>query len=105
MSELKGADKFTWVGTAYTLSSTAFQPLSGALADIFGRRPCMLGALTLFALGSALCGAAKDMPMLIAGRSEYSIHFQPRVFRMSLPCDHATIENFWMFLEHSDYRL
>lgn len=70
MNELKGADKFTWIGAAYTLSSTAFQPLSGALADVFGRRPCMLWSLCLFALGSAVCGAAKDISMLIAGRSE-----------------------------------
>ncbi|KAF8468646.1 major facilitator superfamily domain-containing protein [Gautieria morchelliformis] len=69
VNDLQGADKFTWIGTAYTLSSTAFQPLCGALADIFGRRPCMLGSLTMFALGSAVCGAAKDMPMLIAGRT------------------------------------
>lgn len=70
VNELKGADKFTWIGAAYTLSSTAFQPLSGALADVFGRRPCMLWSLCLFALGSAVCGAAKDISMLIAGRSE-----------------------------------
>jgi MFS family permease len=70
VKDLKGADKSTWIGAAYTLSSTAFQPLCGALADIFGRRPCMLGSLCFFALGSAVCGAAKDMPMLIAGRSE-----------------------------------
>ncbi|KAJ7929142.1 iron permease [Mycena leptocephala] len=29
---------FTWVGSAYTLSSTAFIPLSGNLADAFGRQ-------------------------------------------------------------------
>ncbi|KAF8576155.1 MFS general substrate transporter [Ramaria rubella] len=69
VNELKGADKFTWIGAAYTLSSTAFQPLTGALADVLGRRPCMLASLCLFALGSALCGAAQNMDMLIAGRT------------------------------------
>ncbi|KAF8581429.1 MFS general substrate transporter, partial [Ramaria rubella] len=67
VNELKGADKFTWISAAYMLFSTAFQPLTGALTDIFSRRPCMLALLCLFALGSALCGAAQKMDMLIAG--------------------------------------
>ena len=29
----------------------------------------MLVAITIFAVGSAICGAAKNMPMLIGGRS------------------------------------
>lgn len=69
-SDLNGGDDFTWVGSAYALSSTAFLPLSGALADIFGRKPVMLGSIFLFALGSALAGAAQNMNMLIAARSK-----------------------------------
>ncbi|KAF8583997.1 hypothetical protein K439DRAFT_1187593 [Ramaria rubella] len=46
-----------------TRFSTAFQPLTGALADVLGRRPRMLASLFLFALGSALCGAAQNMDM------------------------------------------
>ncbi|KAF8574340.1 MFS general substrate transporter, partial [Ramaria rubella] len=67
VNELKGTDKFMWISAAYTLFLITFQPLTGALADIFGRRPCMLVLLCLFALGSALCGAAQNMDMLIAG--------------------------------------
>ena len=63
------ADDFVWVGSAYTLSSTAFLPMSGGLAQIFGRRPAMLFALALFALGSGICGGASSMAMLIAGRT------------------------------------
>jgi MFS family permease len=37
--------------------------------QIIGRRPIMLTALFLFALGSAISGAASSMNMLIAGRS------------------------------------
>ena len=33
---LHGKD-FAWVGSAYTLGSTAFMPMSGGLAEIFGR--------------------------------------------------------------------
>ncbi|KAJ7187118.1 Mfs1.2 [Mycena filopes] len=60
---------FVWVGTAYSLASTAFLPMSGGLAEIFGRRPAMLLSIVLFALGSALCGAAQTQYQLIAGRA------------------------------------
>ncbi|GJE88951.1 MFS general substrate transporter [Phanerochaete sordida] len=39
------------------------------MAQVFGRRPCMLLALALFALGSALCGCAQSMRWLIAART------------------------------------
>ena len=71
---LNGGDSFTWVGSAYSLASTAFLPLSGALADIFGRKPVMLGSILFFALGSALAGAAQDMNMLIGARSKLRRH-------------------------------
>ncbi|KAJ7784904.1 major facilitator superfamily domain-containing protein [Mycena maculata] len=66
--DLKGT-QFVWVGSAYALSSTAFLPMSGGVAEVFGRRPVMLGALFCFALGSVLCGAAPTMDFLIAGRT------------------------------------
>lgn len=70
-SALSGGDNFSWVGSAYALASTAILPLSGALADVFGRKPVMMGSITLFALGSALAGASQNMNMLIAARSSY----------------------------------
>ncbi|OBZ67783.1 putative transporter C3H1.06c [Grifola frondosa] len=63
------ATDFVWVGSAYALSSTAFLPMSGGLAQLFGRRPALLACLALFALGSGICGGAKSMAMLIAGRT------------------------------------
>ncbi|TBU31313.1 MFS general substrate transporter [Dichomitus squalens] len=63
------ASDFVWVGSAYALSSTAFLPMSGGIAQMFGRRPALLGALALFALGSGICGGASSMTMLIAGRT------------------------------------
>ncbi|KAH8832958.1 major facilitator superfamily domain-containing protein [Flagelloscypha sp. PMI_526] len=71
--DLGGSDKFSWIGTAYALSSTAFMPLSGNLADIFGRRLTMLLSVALFALGSALSGSAKTMEWLIAARTVQGI--------------------------------
>ncbi|KAI0324265.1 iron permease [Cubamyces sp. BRFM 1775] len=61
--------QFVWVGSAYTLAGVAILPLSGHLATLFGRRPILLSGLVLFAVGSALCGAATSMAMLIGGRT------------------------------------
>ncbi|KAJ6510795.1 MFS general substrate transporter [Mycena sanguinolenta] len=68
-SNLRLSDSaFVWIGTAYSLASTAFLPLSGGLAEIFGRQHALLLSIGLFAVGSALCGAATDGSVLIAGR-------------------------------------
>ncbi|KAJ7983254.1 MFS general substrate transporter [Mycena polygramma] len=65
--DLKGGD-FTWVSSAYTLSSAACIPISGNMAQIFGRRPILLLGIILFAAGSAISGAAPTMTVLIVGR-------------------------------------
>ncbi|KAJ7122881.1 iron permease [Mycena epipterygia] len=67
LNDTKG--DYTWVGSAYALSSTAFIPLSGSLADAFGRRPIMLICIAFFAVGSALAGASQNMSMMIAARA------------------------------------
>ncbi|KAJ3322518.1 hypothetical protein HDU93_003100 [Gonapodya sp. JEL0774] len=59
----------SWVFTAYLLTATAFIPLYGKSADIFGRKPVILAAVVIFELGSAICGAATSMNMLIIGRA------------------------------------
>ncbi|PCH33069.1 MFS multidrug transporter [Wolfiporia cocos MD-104 SS10] len=62
-------EQFVWIGTAYGLASTALLPLSGGLAQIFGRRPVMLASLVVFAVGGAVSGAANGAGMLFAGRT------------------------------------
>ncbi|KAJ7166131.1 MFS multidrug transporter [Mycena filopes] len=52
---------YIWVGSAYAMASTAFIPLSGSLANAFGRKPIMLLCIAFFALGSALAGASQRM--------------------------------------------
>ena len=69
--DLNGGDHFVWVGSAYSLASTAILPLSGGLADIYGRKPIMIISIILFALGSALAGAARNMNMMIGARSTF----------------------------------
>ncbi|ORY63676.1 iron permease [Leucosporidium creatinivorum] len=61
--------EYSWVGSAYALTSTALIPWTGGLAAIFGRRSTMLGSLVIFAAGSAITGAAPSMNIVILGRS------------------------------------
>ena len=68
VAELNGSD-FVWVGAAYALASSAILPMTGGLAQLFGRKPAVLGSIAFFAVGSALCGAAHNMNMMIAGRT------------------------------------
>ncbi|KIO20590.1 hypothetical protein M407DRAFT_220214 [Tulasnella calospora MUT 4182] len=72
VQDLNGTE-FAWVGSAFALGSTAVLPLIGGLAQIFGRRPVVLGSLVIFALGSGLCGGANNMAMLIGGRAVQGI--------------------------------
>ncbi|KAJ3102660.1 hypothetical protein HDU97_000357 [Phlyctochytrium planicorne] len=67
--EFKSLDQIAWIGTSYFLTATAFVPTYGQLADIFGRKPVFLGAILIFEIGSALCGAATSMNFLIAARA------------------------------------
>ncbi|KAJ2576545.1 hypothetical protein GGH95_003631, partial [Coemansia sp. RSA 1836] len=58
-----------WLANAYLLSSTALQPSTGRLSDIFGRTPMLLLGLGVFAVGSLVCAVAQSMGMLLAGRA------------------------------------
>lgn len=64
-----GGPAFAWVANAYFLTSTAFQPLFGQIANIFGRRILTLISVLLFAIGSAVSGSANSMGVLIFGRA------------------------------------
>ncbi|MEU0069377.1 MFS transporter [Streptomyces sp. NPDC006332] len=69
VSELGGLDHLSWVVTAYLLASTAATPLWGKLGDQYGRKRLFQMAIVIFLVGSVLCGAAQDMPQLIAFRA------------------------------------
>lgn len=53
----------------YGLVQAALQIPFGWLSDRIGRKPVMVGGLTLFALGSALAGATDDIHWIMAGRA------------------------------------
>ena len=54
--------------SAYVLTLAVFIPLSGWCADRFGARRVFTAALAVFTLGSALCGVADSLTMLVATR-------------------------------------
>ncbi|MEU5841180.1 MDR family MFS transporter [Rhodococcus sp. NPDC047139] len=69
VGELHGVDRMLWVITAYILASTIMMPVYGKLGDLFGRRPLLLTALTIFVLGSVLGALAGDITWLIIARA------------------------------------
>jgi EmrB/QacA subfamily drug resistance transporter len=69
VSDLGGLTSYSWVFTAYMLASTVTVPLYGKLGDVHGRRPLFLVSISIFLLGSALCGFARTMPELVAFRA------------------------------------
>jgi len=69
ITDLQGFDRYTWVTTAYLLTSTVMVPIYGKLSDIFGRKPIFLIGVVVFLVGSAASGAAQSMNQLIAFRA------------------------------------
>ena len=68
VGELGGLDYYSWVVTAYLLSSTVCTPLYGKLSDIYGRRLIFQTAVGIFLLGSLLAGIAPGMFELVLFR-------------------------------------
>ncbi|KAH9933626.1 iron permease [Epithele typhae] len=89
VSDLHGND-FIWAGSAYTIAATAVIPFIGHFASTFGRKPVLLAMILIFALGSALCGAAQSMPMFLAGRGEHLVF----TLHTGLKPAHAAIQGF-----------
>ncbi len=69
IAEFNGLDRYTWVTTAYLLTSTVMVPIYGKLSDMFGRKPIFLIGVVLFLIGSAASGLSQDMNQLIAFRA------------------------------------
>jgi EmrB/QacA subfamily drug resistance transporter len=70
IANLNGFERYTWVTTAYLLTSTIAVPIFGKLSDIYGRKWFYLGGAALFVGASALCGAAGDLPLPLDGMNQ-----------------------------------
>jgi EmrB/QacA subfamily drug resistance transporter len=67
--DLQGLSLQAWATTAYLITATISTPLYGKLSDLYGRRPFFLAAISIFVVGSALCGLAESMWQLAAFRA------------------------------------
>ncbi|MFL5660182.1 MAG: MDR family MFS transporter [Ktedonobacteraceae bacterium] len=69
IADLQGFDRYTWVTTAYLLTSTVMVPIYGKLSDLLGRKSVFLFGVIIFLIGSAASGASQSMNQLIAFRA------------------------------------
>src|SRR6516164_6146288 len=61
-------DEATWVLTSYLVANAIILPMTGWLANYFGRKRLLIMCIGFFTLASALCGAAPTLPLLIIDR-------------------------------------
>ena len=66
--DLHGMAHYAWPFTSYMLFSTSIIPISGKLADLYGRKRIDLIGLVVFLSASALCGLSSSMTQLIVFR-------------------------------------
>ncbi|MDI1493351.1 MAG: MFS sugar transporter [Ramalina farinacea] len=65
----KALDDVGWYGSAYLLTTCAFQLMFGKLYTFFSIKWVYLAAIFLFEVGSVVCGAAPTSVALIVGRA------------------------------------
>ena len=61
-------DEATWVLTSYLVSNAIILPMTGWLANHFGRKRLLVMCIGFFTLASALCGAAPTLSLLVIAR-------------------------------------
>ena len=64
-----GLDQVLWINNAYLLVFGSLLVTMSRLGDIFGQRRLFIVGLAVFAVFSALCGAAQNPAQLIAARA------------------------------------
>ena len=69
VTDLNGASLYSWVVTAYLLSSSVTVPIYGKFSDVFGRKVMLIIGVSLFLAGSWLSGASQNMNQLVAFRT------------------------------------
>jgi EmrB/QacA subfamily drug resistance transporter len=69
IASLGGLNHYSWVFSAYLITSTVTVPVWGKLSDLYGRRLLYQIGIAVFLLGSVLSGLAATMPQLIIFRA------------------------------------
>src|SRR5665811_191745 len=68
VAHLGGFELYSWVFTAYMLTSTVTVPIYGKLSDLYGRKIFFMFGMVVFMVGSILSGGAGSMTQLIVFR-------------------------------------
>ncbi len=63
--ELQGFQIMSWVFSVYLLTSAVTTPIYGKFADMYGRKKTLSIGITIFIIGSCLCGFSQNMLQLI----------------------------------------
>ncbi|KAJ6453837.1 ABC transporter [Mycena vitilis] len=58
-----------WMSDSYLLAQTVFLLIHGKLLRIFSAKWVLVGGITLFGIGSLVCGVAQNVNQIIAGRT------------------------------------
>ncbi|MCI0446153.1 MFS transporter, partial [bacterium] len=69
IASLGGLQHYSWVFSAYLLTSTVTVPIWGKLSDLYGRRPLYQIGIAIFLAGSILSGISNSMFQLIVFRA------------------------------------
>ncbi len=62
------ASLYAWLTTSYLVASVVMTPVWGKLSDLFGRRRILVIGITIFVVGSILCGVSSNTEQLLAAR-------------------------------------
>src|ERR1043165_4609657 len=69
IASLGGLNHYSWVFSAYLITSTVTVPVWGKLSDLYGRRLFYQLGIAIFLLGWILSGMSTSMTQLIAFRA------------------------------------
>ncbi|MBU9713354.1 MDR family MFS transporter [Evansella tamaricis] len=68
VSDLGGFSLFSWVFSSYLLMQVVMIPIYGKLSDMFGRKIIFCIGISIFLVGSFLCGLSTTIEFLILSR-------------------------------------
>src|SRR3984885_12512452 len=95
-------DEGAWVLTSYIVAAAVMFPLTGWLANTYGRREVFLVSVVVFVIASALCGAAASLQQLVVFRVMQGIGgaalvplSQAILFEINDPKDYGRAMSIW----------
>jgi EmrB/QacA subfamily drug resistance transporter len=71
--DLGGFSQYTWVTTAYIITSAVAVPITGKLVDMYGRKNFYIAGLAIFILFSLACSLSNSMTQIIIFRGGQGI--------------------------------